>query len=139
MTDIPNMPLLFVEPLQLGVEAGSVTSTVRLGWRNYRPGVVLAVDPESKTKWAKHIHVTEARLTEARNVESELMGYDSQDAFYETMRTYGEKYEDFGPDTPVTVIYFVLADKLEKERESVDELNKIGMFDGMSGEENADQ
>ena len=123
--NITNRPIEFAEPLQLGIETGAITSTVRLGWRNYKPGIVLATDPHGKIKWGKHLHIVEVRLTEARNVEAEMMGFATQDEFYEDMKQYGEKYEDFGPDSPVTVIYFVLPQKLEEERKELDELNKM--------------
>lgn len=128
MSNIPNFPLEFVKDLQLGVETGERISTVRVGFRNYRPGIVLAVDPAGKTTWGKHLHILEVRWTEARNVEAELMGYESQAAFYEEMKQYGEKYEDFGPDSEVTVIYFVTPDRVEAERREVDELNALPMI-----------
>jgi len=128
MSDTLNSPVLFAEPLQVGVSSGTITSTVRTGFRNYQPGIVLAHCPI--THWRQHIHVLEVRFTEARNVEAEMMGFETQAAFYEDMKTYGEKYADFGPDSQVTVLYFVLPEKLEAERKELDELNAMTLSEG---------
>jgi hypothetical protein len=123
-----NSGLLFAEQLQLPVSAGETTSTVRVGFRDYKPGPVLGYCPI--TKWEQELYVLEVRFTEARNVEAELMGYTTQAEFYEDMRSFGEKYADFGPNSDVTVLYFVLPSKVEAERKEVDELNKMQILPG---------
>ena len=133
MSDHQNPDLLFAEQLQLSVSTGENTSTVRTGFRDYRPGPCRAWC--HITKWEQPIHIVEVRFCEARSVEAEFLGHVSQEEFYEEMRSFGPKYADFGPDSEVTVLYFVLPEKLDAEREELDALNQIAIFSGLSGDE----
>lgn len=126
MSDHKNPDLLFAEQHQLSVAAGDKTATVRESYCDYRPGPCRAYCPV--TGWEQEIVVTEVRFCEARCVEAEMLGYETQEEFYEEMRGYHERYKDFGPDSPCTVLYFVRADKVTEFRAEMDEFNKMSIL-----------
>lgn len=99
-----KIDILFANHLIADIETGKKTHTIRLGWRDYRPGIAVAGCPIAK--WCRNIEIRTVMFTVVKYVNAVTYGYTGLDDFIESMRQY---YSDFGINSPVTIIGFVLA------------------------------
>jgi len=111
--EIVNAPLVFADDLLPGIKSEDIRVTVRAGFRDYIPGECRAVSEDRS--YSKPILIFGVEKTTARFADAFLLGYDNSQQFYEHMRKYGGPYEDFGPDTEITMIWFESSERLLRE------------------------
>lgn len=99
----PRVDIVFADHHIEAIQAGSKTHTIRLGWRNYKPGPTVIGCPIAG--WAMHAYINSVQYTTASYVDVGRYGYIDKADFLESMRRY---YPDFNENSQVTIIHFEL-------------------------------
>ncbi len=93
--------IVFARNLTGPIDSGRKVSTIRAGWRDYRPGRMLARC--DTIGWKRELEVTAVLLTKPRNISAQAYGYEDMDELIESLRKY---YPDFSENSPITIVAF---------------------------------
>lgn len=93
--------IVFASSLTDNIDNGTKKATIRNGWRDYRPGRMLAACHENG--WKSNLDISSVILTYAKNISPTVYGYNDLNHFVDSMQRY---YPHFDMHSKITILEF---------------------------------